>query len=87
MAGSEQQFAESMTRRAREIGMEKAVFGNSTGLPDGKSKVTAREMVTLAAALQQSYPNLYPYFAQPDFEWNRIFQRNRNPLLGLDLGA
>ncbi|PWI54250.1 D-alanyl-D-alanine carboxypeptidase [Rhizobium phaseoli] len=87
MAGSEQQFAESMTRRAREIGMDKAVFGNSTGLPDGKSKVTAREMVTLAAALQQSYPNLYPYFAQPDFEWNRIFQRNRNPLLGLDLGA
>ncbi|MBW8787465.1 MULTISPECIES: D-alanyl-D-alanine carboxypeptidase family protein [Rhizobium] len=87
MAGSEQQFAASMTRRARELGMEKAEFGNSTGLPDGKSKVTAREMVTLAAALQQSYPNLYPYFAQPDFEWNKIFQRNRNPLLGLDLGA
>lgn len=87
MAGSEQQFAQSMTRRARELGMEKAVFGNSTGLPDGKSKVTAREMVTLAAALQQSYPNLYAYFAQPDFEWNKIFQRNRNPLLGLDLGA
>jgi D-alanyl-D-alanine carboxypeptidase (penicillin-binding protein 5/6) len=87
MAGSEQQFAESMTRRARELGMEKAKFGNSTGLPDGKSKVTAREMVTLAAALQQTYPNLYPYFAQPDFEWNKIFQRNRNPLLGLDLGA
>ncbi|QND20193.1 D-alanyl-D-alanine carboxypeptidase [Rhizobium leguminosarum bv. viciae] len=87
MAGSEQQFAVSMTRRARELGMEKAEFGNSTGLPDGKSKVTAREMVTLAAALQQTYPNLYPYFAQPDFEWNKIFQRNRNPLLGLDLGA
>ena len=87
MAGSEQQFAESMTRRARELGMDKAVFGNSTGLPDGKSKVTAREMVTLAAALQQSYPSLYPYFAQPEFEWNKILQRNRNPLLGLDLGA
>ncbi|MBB3913024.1 D-alanyl-D-alanine carboxypeptidase family protein [Rhizobium fabae] len=92
MAGSEQQFAESMTRRARELGMEKAVFGNSTGLPDGKgpdsrSKVTAREMVTLAAALQQSYPNLYPYFKQPEFEWNKILQRNRNPLLGFDLGA
>ncbi|WP_454849486.1 D-alanyl-D-alanine carboxypeptidase family protein [Rhizobium binxianense] len=87
MAGSEERFAESMTRRARDLGMEKAVFGNSTGLPDGKSKVTAREMVTLAADLQKSYPNLYSYFSQPDFEWNKIFQRNRNPLLNLDIGA
>ncbi len=87
MAGSEDQFAASMTRRARELGMEKAVFGNSTGIPDGKSKVTARELVALAVDLQASYPNLYPYFAQPDFEWNKIFQRNRNPLLGMDLGA
>lgn len=87
MAGSEDQFATSMTRRARDLGMEKAIFGNSTGLPDGKSKVTARGLVTLAVDLQTSYPNLYSYFAQPDFEWNKIFQRNRNPLLGMDLGA
>lgn len=87
MAGSEERFAESMTRRARDLGMQKSVFGNSTGLPDGKSKVTAREMVTLASDLQISYPDLYAYFAQPDFEWNKIFQRNRNPLLNLDIGA
>jgi len=87
MGGSEDQFAASMTRRARDLGMDKAVFGNSTGIPDGKSKVTARELVTLATNLQTSYPNLYSYFAQPDFEWNKIFQRNRNPLLGMDLGA
>jgi D-alanyl-D-alanine carboxypeptidase (penicillin-binding protein 5/6) len=88
MSGTEENFAAAMTRRAQTLGMTKSIFGNSTGLPDGgKSKTTARDMVTLAADLQQTYPAYYPYFAQADFEWNKIFQRNRNPLLGLGLGA
>jgi D-alanyl-D-alanine carboxypeptidase (penicillin-binding protein 5/6) len=88
MSGGEPRFAEAMNMRARTLGMRKSVFGNATGLPDGgKSKTTARDIVVLAADLQKSYPNLYAYFSQPDFEWNKIFQRNRNPLLGLDLGA
>jgi len=88
MSGTEENFATAMTRRAQTLGMTKSVFGNSTGLPDsGKSKTTARDMVTLAADLQQNYPAYYPYFAQADFAWNKIFQRNRNPLLALGLGA
>jgi D-alanyl-D-alanine carboxypeptidase (penicillin-binding protein 5/6) len=87
MSGTEENFASAMTRRAQTLGMTKSIFGNSTGLPDGKSKTTARDMVTLAVDLQQTYPAYYPYFAQADFEWNKIFQRNRNPLLGLGLGA
>jgi len=84
---SEREFARRMTQRAREIGMPKAVFGNSTGLPDAESKVSAREMVTLAQDLQQNHPDLYPYFGKPDFTWNKIFQRNRNPLLPLGMGV
>ncbi|MEZ2130690.1 D-alanyl-D-alanine carboxypeptidase family protein [Sinorhizobium sp. CB9] len=87
MEGSEAQFAARMTRRAREIGMPNAVFANATGLPDPGSKVSAHELVTLARQLQQTYPDLYKYYAQPDFEWNKIFQRNRNPLLDLGIGA
>ncbi|NLS08133.1 D-alanyl-D-alanine carboxypeptidase [Rhizobium sp. P32RR-XVIII] len=87
MSGTEGNFAAAMTRRAQTLGMEKTIFGNSTGLPDGRSKVSARDLVTLAMDLQQSYPEYYHYFAQPDFEWNKIFQRNRNPLLDLGLGA
>lgn len=87
MGGSEAQFAARMTKRAREIGMPNAVFTNSTGLPDPGSRVSARELVTLARQLQQTYPDLYRYYAQPDFEWNKIFQRNRNPLLDLGIGA
>lgn len=84
---SEAEFARRMTDHAREIGMPKAYFGNSTGLPDADSKVSARELVTLAQDLQSKYPDLYKSFAQADFTWNKIFQRNRNPLLPLTMGV
>jgi serine-type D-Ala-D-Ala carboxypeptidase (penicillin-binding protein 5/6) len=84
---SETEFARRMTEHAREIGMPKAQFGNATGLPDADSKVSAHELVTLAQDLQSKYPDLYKSFAQPDFTWNKIFQRNRNPLLPLTMGV
>lgn len=87
LSGSEASFAERMTKRAREIGLPRATFANSTGLPDPGNKISARELVTLARRLETSHRDLYRYFAQPDFEWNKIFQRNRNPLLGMDIGA
>ena len=34
IAGSEDKFAEMMTKRAREIGLPKSTFGNSNGLPN-----------------------------------------------------
>jgi D-alanyl-D-alanine carboxypeptidase (penicillin-binding protein 5/6) len=86
MSISDKEFARRMTQHAREIGMPKAVFGNSTGLPDADSKVSVRELVTLAQDLQK-HQDLYKYFAQPDFTWNKIYQRNRNPLLPLSIGV
>lgn len=87
MSVSETEFARRMTQHAREIGMRRSVFANSTGLPDGQqSKVSMRDMVTLAADLQK-HEDLYKAFAQPDFTWNKIYQRNRNPLLPLSIGV
>jgi D-alanyl-D-alanine carboxypeptidase (penicillin-binding protein 5/6) len=83
---SEKEFALRMTQHAREIGMPKAMFGNSTGLPDADSKASVRELVTLAQDLE-THQDLYKYFAQPDFTWNKIYQRNRNPLLPLSIGV
>jgi D-alanyl-D-alanine carboxypeptidase (penicillin-binding protein 5/6) len=87
MAGSEQNFARLMTQRAREIGLEKSVFDNSTGLPDPKSRVTMRELAFLARHIHDTYPDLYHYFAEESFTWNGIRQRNRNPLIGIGIGA
>ena len=93
MAGSDASFAKRMTVRAGELGMSSSTFTNSTGLPDPGNRTTARDMVRLAQHLRDTYPERYGLFTKPDFEWNRIFQRNKNTLLmpgsgidGLGLG-
>jgi D-alanyl-D-alanine carboxypeptidase (penicillin-binding protein 5/6) len=87
MAGSEENFARLMTDRARKIGLENSVFRNSTGLPDPEQKVTMRDLAKLARHIQTEYPEYYGYYAQREFTWNNILQRNRNPLLAMDIGA
>ncbi len=87
MAGSEENFAQLMTERAREIGLEKSVFRNSTGLPADGQVVTVRELALLAQHLWRQYPEFYKYYAIKEFSWNNINQRNRNPLLGMNIGA
>ena len=87
MAGSEENFAQLMNERAREIGLTKSVFRNATGLPAEGQFVTARELVQLASHIWREYPEFYKYYSQPDFTWNKIFQRNRNPLLRMNIGA
>ncbi|MDH6234660.1 D-alanyl-D-alanine carboxypeptidase (penicillin-binding protein 5/6) [Mesorhizobium soli] len=87
MAGTEENFAQLMTDRARELGLTKSVFKNSTGLPADGEVVTARELVELGMHLWREYPEYYKYFAEKDFTWNKITQRNRNPLLTMDIGA
>lgn len=87
MDGSEANFATQMNERARKIGLEKSVFKNSTGLPAEGQVTTVRELTQLGLHLWKEYPELYKYYAQPDFTWNKIIQRNRNPLLAMGIGA
>lgn len=87
MAGSEANFAQLMTERARALGLTQSVFKNSTGLPADGQFVTVRELVQLAVHIWRQYPEFYRYYSQPDFTWNKITQRNRNPLLRMDIGA
>ncbi len=87
MAGSERAFAGLMNERAKKIGLTKSVFRNSTGLTDPEQKVTVRELAFLARHIQTTYPQYYGYYSEPDFIWNKIRQRNRNPLLAGNLGA
>ncbi len=87
MAGSEENFAQLMTERARQIGLSKSVFKNSTGLPAEGQVVTVRELAQLAVHIWREYPEYYRYYSQPNFTWNKITQSNRNPLLTMDIGA
>src|SRR5436190_4968908 len=88
MAGNERIFAnEFMTKRARELGLAKSTFGNSSGLPDPANKMTVRELAKLARHIILTYPEQYKLFNEREFTWNKIRQQNRNPLLNSLTGA
>jgi D-alanyl-D-alanine carboxypeptidase (penicillin-binding protein 5/6) len=83
---TEGEFALLMTKRARELGLTKSEFTNSTGLPSD-TKTTARELAKLAQHMIRTYPEFYKIYAETEFTWNKIHQYNRNPLLKMGVGA
>lgn len=87
IAGSEGAFATQMMKRARELGLTHSTFTNPWGRDDPDQKVSPRDMVFLADHVIRTYPDLYKYFGEKDFTWNKIKQTNRNPLLTMDFGA
>ncbi|SJZ81114.1 D-alanyl-D-alanine carboxypeptidase family protein [Consotaella salsifontis] len=87
IAGSTETFADIENQRAKEIGLTGSHFANPHGLPDPENYVTARDLATLAEHLIKTYPDQYHVFSEEEFTFNGIKQGNRNPLLGLGLGA
>jgi D-alanyl-D-alanine carboxypeptidase (penicillin-binding protein 5/6) len=93
ISGSEEAFAERMTARGREIGMEASEFRNASGWPDPQHVTTARDMAALTVFLIREYPEFYGYYAEREFTYGKsldgrpITQGNRNPLLYKAVGA
>ena len=87
IAGTEANFAELMTIRAKEIGLRSSNFTNSTGWPDPEHKMSSKDLVTLANKIREKYPSYYRIFDDLEFTWDNISQKNRNPLLFMNLGA
>ena len=87
ISGSEEAFADAMTARARELGLVSASFRNATGWPHPEHVISARDLARLAQILVTEFPEQYAMFAEREFEFNGIKQRNRNPLLGRVPGA
>jgi D-alanyl-D-alanine carboxypeptidase (penicillin-binding protein 5/6) len=87
VSGSERAFAVLMNKRARELGLVNSNFATATGLPEPSQKVSVRDLAKLAQHIIRTYPDFYPIYGEPEFTWNKIRQRNRNPLLPLNIGA
>ncbi len=87
VAGSEDAFVVLMNQEAERLGLTGTLFTNPTGLPDPAQHVTARDLATLAATIIREFPDEYAIYSERSFTWNDITQPNRNPLLGLDIGA
>jgi D-alanyl-D-alanine carboxypeptidase (penicillin-binding protein 5/6) len=84
VAGSEEVFAQMMTREAQRLGLKNSSFTNSTGLSDPRHYTTARDLALLAAAIIRDFPEYYTIYSKKDYTYNRITQPNRNRLLWLD---
>ncbi|MET0606257.1 MAG: D-alanyl-D-alanine carboxypeptidase [Beijerinckiaceae bacterium] len=82
IAGSEEAFAQLMTRKAHAIGMSRTNYANASGLPNAEQITTARDLVTLGRAIQDRFPKYYPYFATRSFEYEGAYYGNHNRLLG-----
>ena len=87
IGGTEEAFAEMMTRRAAELGLKNSRFANSTGWPDPKHRMSARDLAELSRLLIEKFPDLYKIFNEKTFTFSKIKQSNRNPLLYRDIGA
>ncbi len=81
MAGSEEVFADIMTRKAKELGLENATFKNATGLTQKGHEMSSFDLAKLAQALIRDFPEYYPIYSEKEFTYNGIKQGNRNPLL------
>ena len=92
IAGSEEHFAIMMTSKAKEIGMENSNFTNSSGIDHINNYSTVKDILIMSNYLIKNYPELYKYFKEKKFTWNRtggdpITQGNRNPLLYKNIGV
>ena len=87
ISGSEQQFADAMNEKAREIGLASSTFRNSTGWPDPEHRTTCRDLARLAKRIIADFPEYYAYYNERSFRWNDITQENRNPTLARVPGA
>jgi D-alanyl-D-alanine carboxypeptidase len=82
IAGSEDDFARLMTRKAQALGMNNTVYKNASGLPDDNQITTARDQSTLGRAIQERFPRYYKYFSIRTFTFRGESISNHNHLLG-----
>lgn len=81
LGGTEEQFAQMMTAKARSIGMRGTTFRNASGLPDAEQRTTARDMALLGMSLRKRFPAQYAYFSNQNFSYRGRMIRGHNELL------
>lgn len=84
VAGSETAFTQIMKKRVQDIGLNKFSFENSTGTDMPGQTTDARSLARLGWILSTQYPDFYRLYGEKTFTWEKIEQRNRNPLVHLE---
>jgi len=88
--GTEAGFARYMTQRAQALGLTNSIFKNASGWPAEGHVMSMRDLALLARLIIEDFPEFYEMFAEREYRFDgrapsNIY--NRNPLLGLGIGA
>mgnify|MGYP000377086397 CR=1 FL=1 len=81
IAGTEDEFARVMTRRAQDLGAKNTTFMNASGLTHPQHQSTCKDLALISVHLMETYPHLAKLHSQLSFTHSKIRQSNRNPLL------
>lgn len=87
LGGTEEAFAQMMTAKAHELGMNDTNFLNASGWPMEGHVTSAHDMFRLASALINDFPEYYHFFGVRSFTYSGITQPNRNGLLRRNVGV
>lgn len=88
--GTEAGFARFMTQRAQQMGMTNSIFRNASGWPAEGHVMSMRDLALLSRRIIEDFPEFYTMFAETEFRFDGRAPSNignRNPLLGLGIGA
>ena len=88
--GTEAGFARLLTERAQQLGLTNSTFQNSNGWPATGHVMSMRDLAMVSKRLIEDFPQFYPLFAEEEFLFDARAPangRNRNPRLGLGIGA
>lgn len=85
ISGTETKFVKQMNLQANQLGLKNTHYVNATGMPDPNHYSSARDIITLSAALIRDFPDRYAYYSMKEYRYNLAHpQYNRNRLLWLD---
>lgn len=81
LGGSEAQFGNIMTDKAKKLSMYSTTFRNASGLPNGGQKTTARDMVKLSVRLIKDFPQYYHFFSTQSFSYKGTTYNSHNRMV------
>jgi D-alanyl-D-alanine carboxypeptidase len=87
LGGTEGQFAELMTAKARSWGMSHTFFHNASGLPDPQQITSAGDLAILARHLAYDFPQYFHYFSTYSFSYRGATHFTHDNLIGRYEGA
>ena len=82
VGGTENAFAQQMTRKAHELGMTRTNYADASGLPNPMQLTTAHDLAILAQAVQERFPTYFKYFSTHEFEYAGQTIGSHNRLIG-----